>query len=197
MIGRTFLFSSAFCLTSFVGASIWEYENIRKKAVNTLKRGNIAEWIKKQQSSMAERQKELNNDILRLKKDINRLWSQLSVGEKVWGPLLALNVIVFGLWRIPALKSTMLRHFASNPAHQGVSLYSSMLLSTFSHYSLFHLFANMYVLRSFSGAVNSLGVEQFVALYLSAGVVSSFASYALKVVTHSPGFSLGTYFYFF
>lgn len=48
-----------------------------------------------------------------------------------------------------------------------------MLLSTFSHYSLFHLAANMYVLWSFSSSIiNMMGKEQFVALYLSAGVLS-------------------------
>lgn len=45
-----------------------------------------------------------------------------------------------------------------------------MLLSTFSHYSFFHMAANMYVLWSFSSsAVSMLGREQFMALYLSAG----------------------------
>lgn len=46
-----------------------------------------------------------------------------------------------------------------------------MLLSTFSHYSLFHMATNMYVLWSFSSSIiNMMGKEQFVALYLSAGV---------------------------
>ena len=49
-------------------------------------------------------------------------------------------------------------------------LCSPMLLSTFSHFSLFHMAANMYVLWSFSSSiVNILGQEQFVAVYLSAG----------------------------
>lgn len=45
-----------------------------------------------------------------------------------------------------------------------------MILSTFSHFSFFHMAANMYVLWSFStSAVSMLGREQFVAVYLSAG----------------------------
>lgn len=45
-----------------------------------------------------------------------------------------------------------------------------MLLSTFSHFSFFHMAANMYVLWSFStSAVSMLGREQFLAVYLSAG----------------------------
>lgn len=67
-----------------------------------------------------------------------------------------------------------------------------MVLSTFSHYSAFHLFANMYVLHSFSsGAVNSLGKEQFLGLYLTGGVFSSLTSYAYKAVVSQPGLSLG------
>lgn len=52
------------------------------------------------------------------------------------------------------------------------ALCSPMLLSTFSHFSLFHMAANMYVLWSFSSSVVSLlGCEQFIAVYLSAGKV--------------------------
>lgn len=45
-----------------------------------------------------------------------------------------------------------------------------MILSTFSHFSFFHMAANMYVLWSFStSAVSLLGREQFMAVYMSAG----------------------------
>lgn len=45
-----------------------------------------------------------------------------------------------------------------------------MILSSFSHYSLIHMMANMYVLWTFSsGIVSLLGKEQFLAVYLSAG----------------------------
>lgn len=43
----------------------------------------------------------------------------------------------------------------------------------------------------FLGAIHSLGKEQFVAMYLSAGVVSSFTSYLYKILTKQPGLSLG------
>ncbi|KOB66104.1 Rhomboid-7-like protein, partial [Operophtera brumata] len=67
-----------------------------------------------------------------------------------------------------------------------------MLLSTFSHHSPLHLAANMYVLYSFMpAAIASLGKEQFTALYLSSGVISSFASFFYKVMVNQPGLSLG------
>lgn len=75
--------------------------------------------------------------------------------------------------------------------HQGATCWP-MLLSTFSHYSVLHLAANMYVLHSFStAAVASLGREQFVAFYLTSGVVSSLASHVYKTAFSMPGLSLG------
>lgn len=50
----------------------------------------------------------------------------------------------------------------------------------------------MYVLHSFSTiAVSTLGREQFLALYLSSGVISSFASHVYKTMFGIPGYSLG------
>ena len=45
-----------------------------------------------------------------------------------------------------------------------------MVLSTFSQISFVHLFCNMFALKGFGeGVVESLGKEQTLALYLSAG----------------------------
>lgn len=67
-----------------------------------------------------------------------------------------------------------------------------MVLSTFSHYSLFHIFANMYVLHSFSSSIcMSLGKEQLLAVYLTAGVVASLTSYMYKALVGMAGVSLG------
>lgn len=129
-----------------------------------------------------------------MKLEIDTLWNKLTPGERVFAPILVLNVIVFGLWRVPSMKPLMLKYFCSNPAAKAVCW--PMFLSTFSHYSLFHLFANMYVLHSFSAAAQGLGREQFLGLYLSAGVIASLASYAFKVATANPGYSLGAVSYF-
>lgn len=67
-----------------------------------------------------------------------------------------------------------------------------MFLSTFSHYSTLHLFANMYVLHSFTNpAVLALGMEQFLGVYFSAGVIASLASYVYKAMIGTTGLSLG------
>lgn len=57
-----------------------------------------------------------------------------------------------------------------------------MILSSFSHYSIIHMVANMYVLWTFSsGIVSLLGKEQFLAVYLSAGM---FKCISPKIVQH-------------
>lgn len=67
-----------------------------------------------------------------------------------------------------------------------------MLFVTFSHYSLLHLIINMYVLYDFCKiAVTELGREQFLALYLTSGVVSSFSSYLYKATVGIKDPSLG------
>lgn len=146
-------------------------------------------WFKKQMKQSPTSESELQMEFSKIKRDIVGWWNRLTPGERVFAPIFCINLAVFTLWRVPRLKPAMLKYFCANPAGRAVCW--PMFLSTFSHYSLFHLFANMYVLHSFSGAVNSLGREQFVGLYLAAGVISSFTSYAYKIATLQPGFSLG------
>lgn len=125
-----------------------------------------------------------------MKNAVTQWWNSLSPGERMFVPMCTLNLIVFGLWRVGRLQPFMMKYFCSNPVAKAVCW--PMLLSTFSHYSTFHIFANMYVLHSFANAaVMSLGKEQFLALYLSAGVVSSLASYLYKASIGTAGLSLG------
>lgn len=162
-IAKATIFALMFSAGSFVSVSVWEYENLRSR----LARGR-KNW----------------------RRDMKTWWNKLTIGEKVFAPICAVNLIVFGLWRIPAMQQHMVKWFCSNPAAK--SLCWPMCLSTFSHYSLFHLFANMYVLHSFANvAVASLGKEQFLGLYLSAGVISSWASYVYKASISKAGLSLG------
>uniref|UniRef100_A0A8C8CXD1 rhomboid protease n=1 Tax=Oncorhynchus tshawytscha TaxID=74940 RepID=A0A8C8CXD1_ONCTS len=91
---------------------------------------------------------------------------------------------------VPYLQRSMIRYFTSNPASK--TLCFPMLLFTFSHYSFFHMVANMYVLWSFSSSIVSmLGREQFMAVYMSAGVISTMFSYVCKTASGCLGPSLG------
>ncbi|VDP88318.1 unnamed protein product [Echinostoma caproni] len=68
----------------------------------------------------------------------------------------------------------------------------SMLLSVFSHHSLFHLGINMYVLHSFAASlIGTIGAGDFLALYVGGGVFSSFLSLLSKAARRSPVPSLG------
>ncbi|CAK8691108.1 unnamed protein product [Clavelina lepadiformis] len=105
------------------------------------------------------------------------------------------NMLVFLLWRLPALQPTMVKWFTLSIAGPMKLLpkVSSMFLCMFSHKHFFHIFANLYVLNSFSHAwdgyshvfqrafpENFMAVEKFVAFYLSAGMVASAGSLITK-----------------
>uniref|UniRef100_A0A4W6EVG0 rhomboid protease n=1 Tax=Lates calcarifer TaxID=8187 RepID=A0A4W6EVG0_LATCA len=176
---RPLVFTVGFTGCSFGSAAIWQYESVKSQVRNFF--NDIrADWMEKMHPPK-------RGDVRR---QINQWWSSLSEGQRTITGIIAANAVVFCCWRIPSLQRTMLRYFTSNPTSK--TLCSPMLLSTFSHFSFFHMAANMYVLWSFStSAVSMLGREQFLAVYLSAGVISTFVSYVSKMVTGRFGPSLG------
>ncbi|XP_016797868.2 presenilin-associated rhomboid-like protein, mitochondrial isoform X4 [Pan troglodytes] len=176
---KPLFFTVGFTGCAFGSAAIWQYESLKSR-VQSYFDGIKADWL-----DSIRPQKEGD-----FRKEINKWWNNLSDGQRTVTGIIAANVLVFCLWRVPSLQRTMIRYFTSNPASK--VLCSPMLLSTFSHFSLFHMAANMYVLWSFSSSiVNILGQEQFMAVYLSAGVISNFVSYVGKVATGRYGPSLG------
>uniref|UniRef100_A0A1A8K939 rhomboid protease n=2 Tax=Nothobranchius kuhntae TaxID=321403 RepID=A0A1A8K939_NOTKU len=176
---RPFLFTVGFTGCSFGSAAIWQYESLKSR-VQSYFNEIRADWLEKVRPQK-------RGDI---RKEINLWWNSLSEGQKTVTGIIAANAVVFCCWRVPPLQRFMLRYFTSNPASKTRCL--PMLLSTFSHVSFFHLAANMYVLWSFSSsAVSMMGREQFMAVYLSAGVVSTFVSYVCKMSMGRFGPSLG------
>ncbi|KAK7881021.1 hypothetical protein WMY93_030610 [Mugilogobius chulae] len=172
-------FTVGFTGCAFGGAALWQYESLKSRVQSYFDQVQ-ADWLEKL------RPKKRGD----LRKDVNQWWNSLSEGQRTVTGIIALNALVFCCWRIPALQRTMIRYFTADPASK--ALCSPMLLSTFSHYSFFHLAANMYVLWSFSSsAVSMLGREQFMAVYLSAGVISTLFSYVAKTATGRFGPSLG------
>lgn len=147
------------------------------------------------------------NFSFQIKSRIKWYWNHLSSGEKVFVPICALNLLVFGLWRVQRIQPFMLKYFCSNPVASKSNLFLNvpvrnlhnirpfifveavcwpMLLSTFSHYSAFHIFANMYVLHSFANvAVASLGKEQFLYLFLCGGKDIDLLTYQIHYFTTS------------
>ncbi|XP_046393870.1 presenilins-associated rhomboid-like protein, mitochondrial [Ischnura elegans] len=177
---KPFIFTVAFSSCSFVGASLWQYENVRDRAIRIAKRP--FGWIEEKFYGSIKQGS--------WRREINAWWNGLTEGQRLFYPICLANCFVFLAWRVPSFQTTMVKYFCSNPCSR--VLCWPMLLSTFSHYSALHLVANMYVLHSFStGAVASLGKEQFLGFYLSAGVISSFTSYLHKVSIASNSLSLG------
>lgn len=176
---KPLIFTVGFTGCAFASAAIWQYESLKSRVQSYFDQVQ-ADWMEKL------RPKKRGD----LRKDMNQWWNSLSEGQRTVTGIIAANALVFCCWRVPSLQRTMIRYFASNPASK--TLCAPMLLSTFSHYSLFHLAANMYVLWSFSSsAVSMFGREQFMAVYLSAGVISTFFSYVAKTATGRFGPSLG------
>ncbi|XP_001605844.1 presenilins-associated rhomboid-like protein, mitochondrial [Nasonia vitripennis] len=173
-IWKGIIFATAFSGATYVGATILEYERIR---ANTFKGYKNFYW-----SSKAT--------VIGWRAQTRDWWSNLSEGERMWYFICFANVLVFLAWRIPTWQPIMLKYFSTNPASSVTCL--PMVLSMFSHYNLWHLAANMYVLHSFSGAaVSYLGREHFLAVYLSSGVISSMFSNTYKILLKRHGFSLG------
>ncbi|XP_022594401.1 presenilins-associated rhomboid-like protein, mitochondrial [Seriola dumerili] len=176
---RPLVFTVGFTGCSFGSAAIWQYESVKFR-VQSFFNEIRADWLEKLHPQK-------RGDI---RKEINQWWNSFSEGQRTVTGIIAANAIVFCCWRVPSLQRSMIKYFTSNPASK--TLCSPMILSTFSHFSFFHLAANMYVLWSFStSAVSMLGREQFLAVYLSAGVVSTFVSYVSKMATGRLGPSLG------
>lgn len=169
---KPFCFAVTFSSVSIATAIIMEYERVRM---------NIKKSFNRSWGSVYKRG-------WRMK--MERWWQNLYEGQRAFAPICFVNVLVFCAWRIPRLQQAMWKYFLMHPKTSAPCW--PMVLSVFSHQSPLHLFANMYVLHSFSlTAVNDLGKEQFFALYLVSGVMGSFVSCVYKVAFAVTGPSLG------
>lgn len=178
---KPFAFTIAFCGSSFAVATVWEYEN-RKIDVN--KYNMLPTGVFR-----ANKNKSQQGD--QLFPMAKQWWDSQTDGFKVFLSIAFLNGLVFLGWRVPRLYPFMNKYFISSIESKSIRVLP-MVLSNFSHYSPFHIGLNMMVLYSFSDlGVHLFGKENFMALYFSSGVVSTFASYAYKVATHSLAPSLG------
>ncbi|XP_068277291.1 presenilin-associated rhomboid-like protein, mitochondrial [Nyctibius grandis] len=176
---KPLFFAVGFTGSAFGSAAIWQYESLKSR-VQTYFEEARADWLDKIRPQK-------RGDF---RKQVNSWWNNLTEGQRTVTGIIAANVFVFCLWRLPGMRRIMFTYFTSDPSSK--ALCSPMLLSTFSHFSLFHMAANMYVLWSFSSSIVSLlGCEQFIAVYLSAGVISTFVSYVAKMATGRFEPSLG------
>jgi len=172
---RPGIFTVVFTGTSIGACAIWQYEGMRREALRT----KVMGWNLLHRKKAGEAREEMR-----------KWWASLGEGEKMFWPICGLNILVFAAWKVPVLQPIMIKLFMSNPASKATCL--PLLLSTFSHHSFIHLLANMVVLHSFMPpTVHMMGKEQFLAIYLSSGVITSFASMLYKVAIGSTAYSLG------
>lgn len=148
----------------FTGCALWQYETVRTK-------------LKHPQKPLQVDRKQYG-----FRDHVNAIWNSIHPARRLVIEIVAVNVAVFLLWRVPQIQPVMYRYFLCMPtkAHSVVS----STLSAFSHLGGFHLFANMYVLWSFSTVLATfLGKEQFLAVYLAGGTVAGLTSSIYRVMT--------------
>ncbi|XP_068427632.1 presenilin-associated rhomboid-like protein A, mitochondrial isoform X2 [Clinocottus analis] len=191
---KPLVFTVGFTGCSFGAAAILQYETLRSRAQKA--KDVESEKLLQGSEDMAywhnwwNQLSDFKQQLILLLSAVDDFWSGLSEGQRTVTGIIAVNAVVLCCWRIPALQRSMLKYFTSNPASKTRCL--PMLLSSFSHYSIIHMVANMYVLWTFSsGIVFLLGREQFLAVYLSAGVISTMFSYVCKTATGRFHPSLG------
>ncbi|XP_054625274.1 presenilins-associated rhomboid-like protein, mitochondrial [Dunckerocampus dactyliophorus] len=191
---KPLMFTVGFTGCSFGAAAILQYETIKSRV--RILRDEESDKFLQGSTDMVHWHDWWNQltgfqrQLILLMSAADDLWSSLTEGQKIVTGIIAVNATVLCCWRIPSLQRSMLKYFTSNPASKRQCL--PMVLSCFSHYSIIHMMANMYVLWMFSsGIVSLLGREQFVAVYMSAGVISTMVSYACKTFSGRIYPSLG------
>ncbi|KAI9544800.1 hypothetical protein NQZ68_001678 [Dissostichus eleginoides] len=189
---KPLMFTVGFTGCSFGAAAILQYETLKSR-VRTAQDEEKSEKFSQDMTYWHDWWNKLSGfqrQLILLVSMVDDFWSSLSEGQKTVTGIIALNAVVLCCWRIPVMQRSMVKYFMSTPAAKTRCL--PMVLSTFSHYSIFHMATNMYVLWTFSSEIVSiLGREQFLAFYLSAGVISNMVSYTCKTATRSLHPSLG------
>lgn len=85
-----------------------EYENTRSMIISKAKQVRLG-WF--QNRSVTD-----HNSWEQFKQEVRRFWDSLTPGDKTFAPILLCNLLAFALWRVPAMRGTMLTYFTSNPA---------------------------------------------------------------------------------
>ncbi|XP_061549528.1 presenilin-associated rhomboid-like protein A, mitochondrial [Phycodurus eques] len=181
---KPLIFTVGFTGCSFGAAAILQYENIKSR-VRTLRDQAESEKLLQSSGDMAywhdwwNRLTGFQRQLILLMSVADNFWGGLTEGQRTVTGIILANAVVLCCWKIPSLQRGLFKYFTSNPA--STSQYLPLVLSSFSHYSIIHMVANMYVLWTFSSEVVSfLGREQFLAVYMSAGVISTMVSYIIK-----------------
>lgn len=175
------LFTFGFSGACYCTAAIWSHENNRNRY------HYLRQW-----ADAANRRRQITDQkFLALRQRVNEWKNNLTQGEKIAAGTIFINAVVLAGWRLKSFRPVMTKFFLSHTTPTKVPL-TPMVLSCFSHSMPLHFALNMYVLYSFSNFGTSLmGPEKLIALFLSAGVYSSFVSIAYKLARGISQPSLG------
>ncbi|KAK6500529.1 hypothetical protein TWF481_010872 [Arthrobotrys musiformis] len=111
----------------------------------------------------------------------DRLFPQIPMAIATIGGIIAANFVILLAWRIPPLWRVLNTHFVQCPGDPRVF---SLLGSVFSHHTIWHFAANMAGLFFIGSPLcEQIGRGNFLALYVSSGVLASFTSLAVNVFT--------------
>ncbi|XP_074594685.1 rhomboid family intramembrane serine protease rho-7 [Brevipalpus obovatus] len=167
---KPFAFTLSVVGLSFGSAAIIEYERLGRKLRS--KSDRLREWVRKHPSFQ----------------DTYRTWITMTPSERIFWCMCAFNFLV--LIALRTRTRQLMYFFTTQPLKK--PLYLPMVLAIFGHASFLHLLCNMYGLHSILLPMRSfLGDEQMWALFLSAGVFSSFISVAVKASRRTMVPSLG------
>jgi rhomboid-like protein len=174
--------------TCFCAAAVAQFENRQPRfSRHRPPQIIVQDWIIRQQ----RRTDDLHGQFLELRRKINTWRNQLSTGHKVAFTTIAANLVVLGAWRVPRLRSVMNKYFLSHVNTSKLAI-SPMILTCFSHSSPLHFTFNMFALYSFSNIATALlGPEQLIALFFTAGTISSLTSMTFRLATRRFIPSLG------
>lgn len=179
--------ASAFGISAYFYQRRMEKEN-GKDPRDVLEK--LKNWISQRRAT--ERSPPPDGFIERTKLMVKRSWHQLSPGQQVVAGLIGAQSVIFFAFNVPALGRFMAKNFLHHPLQ---SPSYTMLTSSFSHATGFHLLANMYALWSFGPIVfhslPSASSEHFAAFLISAASASSLASHVFSSSALLLGSSFG------
>ena len=113
----------------------------------------------------------------------DRLFPEIPPSIITIGAITLINISIYGLWRFPPCWQAFNKYMIVVP---GYPYAASMLGNTFSHQVGKHLFINMVSLWLVGTQLHDdIGRGPFIALYVAAGTLASYASFSVYVATKS------------
>ncbi|NXR02373.1 PARL protein, partial [Sagittarius serpentarius] len=156
--------------SAFGSAAIWQYESLKSR-VQTYFEEARADWLDKIRPQK-------RGDF---RKQVNSWWNNLTEGQRTVTGIIAANVFVFCLWRLPGMRRIMFTYFTSDPS----SSKRTVIWETFVHWDVIE---PLIILQKLLMAHGLLAAPSPTS---NLRVISTFISYVAKMATRRFEPSLG------